>query len=151
MGIVVIPIHDGTEYADNVVHGDDSHRTVGKFVRLTASNVKPGSPSLWSPSQIDAFICLMQKCDRIHFFCVYAFIVYALVLLNWHLRRYVRLRHEYLSSGMGGHSCPVALTVATGSDPNQWRTKTFPQSPAPNQRLMHSSMFTSFVESCLCR
>ena len=48
---VVIPIHEATEYANGMMHGDTHNRTVGKFVRLTASNVEPYSHSLWSPSK----------------------------------------------------------------------------------------------------
>ncbi|GMH41955.1 hypothetical protein BSKO_09874 [Bryopsis sp. KO-2023] len=88
-GTVLIPLHRRGTYSDEAVKGSDA--PLGRFMSMTMSNLEPGTSVFW-----------------VHFWCVYAFIGYTLLLLFFQHKRFVRLRHHYLTSG---------------DDPNLWRMK----------------------------
>eukprot|EP00803_Ostreobium_quekettii_P009724 evm.model.scf_220.3 EVM.evm.TU.scf_220.3 scf_220:31260-46576(+) len=86
---ILIPIHVNGGFAKEAAERELV--PVGQFSRMTASNVKPGSDIFW-----------------VHMILVYAIIAYAIVVLRYHHRAFVRLRQRYLSGGV---------------DENLWRRK----------------------------
>eukprot|EP00210_Caulerpa_lentillifera_P005734 g5482.t1 len=85
---VLIPIHKDQhydQYEDEYEHEDEDNNKLVKmnntFLSMTVSNVKPKSSVFW-----------------VHFVCVYAYILYALLLLHLHQKHFIRLRHRYLSA-----------------------------------------------------
>ncbi|GMH42492.1 hypothetical protein BSKO_10411 [Bryopsis sp. KO-2023] len=99
---VLLPMH---------ANGGDHKKGERKlFKSLTISNIPPGVSDFW-----------------VHFVCVYAFIGYTLLLLFYHQKRFVQLRHHYLTAG---------------DDPNLWRVKY--QSHAPRLNRSMSIANTAF-------
>jgi len=79
--LILLPIHKkGHVLQSNVPKGKQG--LFGHFAQLTASNLDQGANIFW-----------------VHFACVYLFIGYALMLLFYHHKRYVHLRHHYLTAG----------------------------------------------------
>ncbi|CAD7699105.1 unnamed protein product [Ostreobium quekettii] len=79
--LILIPIHkEGNMLQSNIPKGKQG--LFGHFAQLTASNLEQGARIFW-----------------VHFACVYLFIGYAMMLLFYHHKRYVHLRHHYLTAG----------------------------------------------------
>ncbi|KXZ49275.1 hypothetical protein GPECTOR_22g869 [Gonium pectorale] len=92
--VVLIPLHwtGGESEVTSAYHSN--------FMRLTMANIKKGSARFW-----------------VHLACVYAYMAWAMWLLQWHYHQYLVMRHSYLSRG---------------SDENTWRNM-FKSSSLPDK------------------